>query len=400
MDGSGIHDDRSSVNSHQLQQQELVSFLYQRFRFGFFITLFVALVGSTMAYVELEIQGREQWVLGWCALLAVVIALRWRVLRRFFALKDRSYFHYQYWHRCFYVGAVMTGLMLGGGAALLMPYITANVQIILHAGLLAMCAGAIAYLSTSFRIYIAYMVTMMGPVTIWLFLQEESVSIVLSSLYLFFMIAGWISVRRMNELVNDALYYRYDNEALIDDLQRLLDSVSQSNKALEKISTTDELTGVSNYRSFRVQLEEAWRQFQSNDLPLSMIKVNIDRFDEYNVRHGQEAGDSALREIAGMLSDQATHQGQVVARLQGAEFALLLPGTSCENARQLAQSIMRRVGERFSSAEGGAELTLSVGLGCQSVSPDSASRELLVRVDTALKLAKERGRNRLEVIEG
>ena len=200
MDGSGIHDDRSSVNSHQLQQQELVSFLYQRFRFGFFITLFVALVGSTMAYVELEIQGREQWVLGWCALLAVVMALRWRVLRRFFALKDRSYFHYQYWHRCFYVGAVMTGLMLGGGAALLMPYITANVQIILHAGLLAMCAGAIAYLSTSFRIYIAYMVTMMGPVTIWLFLQEESVSIVLSSLYLFFMIAGWISVLSMRSL--------------------------------------------------------------------------------------------------------------------------------------------------------------------------------------------------------
>ena len=44
MDGSGIHDDKRPVNSHQLQQQELVSFLYQRFRFGFFITLFVVVV--------------------------------------------------------------------------------------------------------------------------------------------------------------------------------------------------------------------------------------------------------------------------------------------------------------------------------------------------------------------
>jgi diguanylate cyclase (GGDEF)-like protein len=45
-------------------------------------------------------------------------------------------------------------------------------------------------------------------------------------------------------------------------------------------------------------------------------------------------------------------------------------------------------------------LTVSVGLGCQSVAPGSSSRELLVRADTALKLAKERGHNRLEVLEG
>ena len=68
----------------------------------------------------------------------------------------------------------------------------------------------------------------------------------------------------MNRLVNDALYYRYDNESLIEDLQRLLQSLSQTNKALEKISTTDELSGLSNYRAFRVRLEDIWRQSGGN----------------------------------------------------------------------------------------------------------------------------------------
>ncbi len=363
----------------------------------------MSLLASMMAYVELAIQGREHWVVAWFGLLCLVMALRWRLLQRFLAIRNKSYFPCHYWHQNFFIGAVITGLMLGGGVALLMSHITTNVQIVLHSMLLALCAGAIAYLSISFRIYISYMVAMMGPVTIWLFLQQNSVSYVLSCVYIFFMIAGWISVKRMYELVNDALYFRYDNEALIEDLQRLLESVSQSNKALEKISTTDELTGISNYRAFRVHLEEIWRQYHGNSLQISLIKFNVDHYDEFNAQHGQEAGDRHLREIAAMLSDHIDHKNQMVARLQGAEFALLLPGISCENARQTAKTIMRDLRKRkIGNAREGSQsyLTMTVGLGCQAVRPGSASRELLVRVDTALKLAKERGRDRLEVLEG
>ncbi|MDH3220361.1 MAG: GGDEF domain-containing protein [Gammaproteobacteria bacterium] len=391
------------VSSHHLQQQELVAFLYHRFRFGIYITLLVSLLASALAYVELAIQGREHWVVGWFALLCLILLLRWRVLQKFLSMGNKAYFHYQLWHRRFFVGVTVTGLMLGCGAALLMPYITTNVQIILHSMLLTMCAGAIAYLSTSFRVYITYMITIMLPVTIWLFLQQNSTSYVLSSLYLFFMIAGWISVMRMNELVNDALYYRYDNEALIEDLQRLLQSVSQSNKALEKISTTDELTGISNYRAFRVQLEEVWRQYMGNNLPVSLVKFNIDYYHEFNAHYGQEAGDRYLRQLATLLSDQVSHKSQVVARLQGAEFALLLPGVSCENARQIAQQIIDELAHRkieHVKSRGQPYLTVSAGLGCQTVAQGTSSRELLVRVDTALKLATERGRDRLEVLEG
>ncbi len=353
--------------------------------------------------MELSIQGRERWVVGWYLLLCLILLLRWRVLQQFLGIRNKAFFLYQRWHHRFFVGVVATGLMLGCGAALVMPYITSNVQIILHAMLLTMCAGAIAYLSTSFRVYISYMLTLMLPVTVWLFLQNNPVNYVLSCLYIFFMIAGWISVKRMNELVQDALYYRYDNEALIEDLQRLLESVSQSNKALEKISTTDELTGISNYRAFRVHLEDIWRQYQGNNLQVSLIKLNVDYYHEFNAYYGLETGDLYLRQIAGMLSNQLNHRSQMVARLHGAEFALLLPGVSCENARQVAQDFMQELAQKkieHARSRAGPYLTVSVGLGSQTVSAGSSSRELLGRVDTALKLASERGRNRLEVLEG
>jgi diguanylate cyclase (GGDEF)-like protein len=353
--------------------------------------------------VELAIQGRGHWVIGWFVLLCLVMFVRWLYLQKFLQIQNKAYFPYQLWHDRFLVGVVATGLMLGCGAALLMPYITINIQIILHSMLLTMCAGAIAYLSTSLRVYIIYMVTVMLPVTIWLFLQQNSATYVLSFLYLFFMVAGFVSVKRMHELVNDALYFRYDNETLVEDLQRLLQSVSQSNKALEKISTTDELTGVSNYRAFRVHLEDVWRQYRGNNVQLSLIKLNIDYYHEFNAHYGQEMGDRRLQEIARMLSDQVSHKSQMVARLHGAEFALLLPGVSCENARQIARQIMQDLAHKQIEHVGSRiqpYLTMSIGLGSQLASPDSNSRELLVRVDTALKLAKERGRDRFEVLEG
>ena len=390
------------MSSHHLQQQELVAFLYDRFRMGRHITLFVSTLAALLAYVELSIQGRELWVLLWFGILCLVMLLRARQLKQFLLIRHHGYFPYQQWHDKFMVGVVVTGLLLGCGAALVMSYITINLQIILHSLLLTMSAGAIAYLSTSLRVYIAYMVTIMLPVTIWLFLQERSATYLLSLLYLFFMIAGFVSVKRMHQLVNDALYYRYDNETLIDDLQRLLQSVSQTNKALEKISTSDELTGVSSYRAFRVHLEDVWRQYQDSKLPMSLIKLNIDYFYEFNAHYGQQVSDRQLQQVARILNDQLTHPSQMVVRLHGAEFALLLPGMSCEDARQIALAIRTALADlEIEHAKSGCSkyLTMSIGVGSQAVTPRSFSRELLVRVDTALRLAKERGRDRLEVLE-
>lgn len=391
-----------NISSYHLQQQELVQFLYSRVTVGMLITLFISAVASGLAYFELSIQGRENWVLAWFALLCVILFARLRLLQKFEDLPNKEYFSYQEWHRKFFIGVVASGLMQGCGAAALMSFVTPNVQIMLHSLLLSLAAGAIAYLSMSLRIYISYLVTIMLPVTIWLLSRQTPDGYVLGSLYLFLMTAASFSVKRMNVLINDALYYRFDNETLVEDLQRLLASVSKSNKALEKISTTDELTGASNYRAFRVELEQVWRQHRGTNIPVSLVKLNIDYYHEYNAHYGLELGDLHLREIARLLMAETSHQNQMVARLNGAEFAVLLPGISCENARLLMLRVIHALEDKkFENAKSKINpyLTLSVGLSCQLISDKSSSRELLAKVYNALKTAKAKGGNRIGIVE-
>lgn len=379
-----------------------MSFLYSRVKVGILITLFISAVMSVLAYIELSIQGRQQWVILWFAGMCLVLTARYRLLCLFRKIENKRYFPHLVWRNRFYLGVVVTGLMQGGGAAWLIPYVTINLEIILHSVLLGLSMGAIAYLSTSLLVYISYLLTMVVPVTIWLFAQQTPDGYVLTLLYIFMICVGSMSVKRMNVLLNDALYYRFDNETLVEDLQKLLDSVSRSNKALEKISTTDEMTGVSNYRAFRVRLEEVWREYQSTTSPISVILLNIDYYYEYNAVYGQELGDRNLCKIADLLKAEITHESQMVARLNGAEFGLILPGMSCENARLLilrVESELAKLHIEHRKNKSTPYLTFSAGLSSQLATPMTSSRELLGKADNALKLAKNKGRNRVEVIE-
>ncbi len=386
------------VGSLQLQQQELVSSLYDRVTVGILITLFVWTVVSIVAYIELSIQGRQDWVTYWYVFFCIVLLARYLLLRQFRALPRGNYFPYLEWHNRFFVGVVITGLMQGFGSAWLIYHVTPNLQIILHAALLGM--GAIAYLSTSRIIYTCYLLSILLPTTILLFWQQTWDGYVITLLYSFTIFAGSVSVKRMNILLNDALYYRFDNETLVEDMQRLLDAVSKSNKALEKISTTDELTGVASYRAFRVHLEEVWQQYRDTNNPISLVRINVDYYYEYNDYYGQELGDQNLCKIAGLLLTEVTHHSQMVARLNGAEFAMLLPGMSSENARLMVLRIQKGLADmeiENTKSKSSTLLTISAGLGCQAVTAKASSRELLGRAVMALKAAKRKGRNRLEI---
>jgi hypothetical protein len=194
------------ISSDHLQHQKVVNFLYDRASIGMLITLFISSVGSELAYLELSIQGREHWVLGWFAVFSLILISRYILLRRFLLIDNKNYFPHQQWHNRFYIGVVASGIMQGCGAVLLMPYVTTNVQFILHSLLLGMGAGGIAYLSTSLMTYIAYLITIMLPITIWLFFRNTLDGYILCFLYLFMMVAYSCGVKRMNILINDALY--------------------------------------------------------------------------------------------------------------------------------------------------------------------------------------------------
>lgn len=159
---------------------------------------------------------------------------------------------------------------------------------------------------------------------------------------------------------------------------------------IETLAYTDELTRLHNYRSFRVSLENAFRQCRAAGVPLSLVLMDVDEFKQYNDRFGHPAGNQVLERVGAAIRAElrATDIG---ARYGGDEFALILPNTTEEGARSLVQRIQERLDEELRSGEAGGEGLPVVRLtpGVASYPATAADPETLVKMaDEAMYLAK------------
>jgi diguanylate cyclase (GGDEF)-like protein len=156
---------------------------------------------------------------------------------------------------------------------------------------------------------------------------------------------------------------------------------------LHRLATYDGLTGCLNYQSFQATLIEEVERTERYRHPLSVVIADLDRFKAINDRHGHAVGDSALMSIASALR-AGVRSADLVGRIGGDEFAILLPETLTTDARQLVERLQMAV-DSVATPE---QLTLSFGLSTWHGPEDSPS-ELLRRADTALYEAKQNGRN-------
>lgn len=120
-------------------------------------------------------------------------------------------------------------------------------------------------------------------------------------------------------------------------------ALKQQSDRLRSIALTDGLTGVANRRSFDRELASLWRQAQRNQLPLSLIMLDVDYFKRYNDHYGHQAGDACLQQIAEAMQQPLNRPQDFVARYGGEEFACILPATDAAGARYIAEQLRREV---------------------------------------------------------
>jgi len=166
---------------------------------------------------------------------------------------------------------------------------------------------------------------------------------------------------------------------------------------LQKFSYEDALTGLKNRRYFDQLFQHEGAVAQRNDLPLSLLIVDIDHFKQFNDTHGHEAGDDALKIVAGILQKQF-RESDIVCRYGGEEFVVVMPGATSEAARGKASQLCEAVREVpiVHRERNIGMLTVSVGVASW---PDSGEKplQILTLADKALYRAKAAGRNRVEV---
>ncbi len=180
--------------------------------------------------------------------------------------------------------------------------------------------------------------------------------------------------------------------------KRTDEQILQLNHKLERMAMTDELTGLANRRSFFIQGNEEIRRARRYETPLSLIMLDIDRFKDINDTYGHEAGDACLQCIAKTLQKNG-REVDVMARLGGEEFGLLLPNTKAEDAGVLAER-MRRAIERESCFMQKQTIGITASIGVATYRHEMPNLDALLRnADTAMYRAKNQGRNRVVLLE-
>ncbi|RNF29284.1 diguanylate cyclase [Massilia aurea] len=169
-------------------------------------------------------------------------------------------------------------------------------------------------------------------------------------------------------------------------------------ESLRARSYIDGLTGIANRRHFDVALERELRRAQRADGALALLLVDIDSFKAYNDHFGHQQGDSCLTMVAQELAGMLKRPADLAARYGGEEFAAVLPDTTLEQARVLADRIRAHVaglGLQQAPAAHHPQVTLSIGVAAFDRARLNAPEALIEAADKALYAAKRGGRNRV-----
>ena len=166
---------------------------------------------------------------------------------------------------------------------------------------------------------------------------------------------------------------------------------------LETLAITDGLTRVYNHRYFQMRMEDELRRCKRYKQPLTVLVMDADHFKAINDRYGHSSGDAVLRDL-GTLLRESVRDTEIVARMGGEEFALLLPQTEVQQAQIAAERIRASIEAHPFRAVDGQPIRVTVSIGLAGYPPHGATRaDLLERADRALYAAKNGGRNQVSV---
>ena len=174
----------------------------------------------------------------------------------------------------------------------------------------------------------------------------------------------------------------------------------RTRQELRRQASTDYLTGASNRRQFMDRLQAEYGRIQrKNDISSCVVVLDLDHFKRVNDSFGHAAGDAVLRHVT-LLMRLGTRPLDVVARIGGEEFALLLPDTSSEDALALAERLRLRV-EQNPAQYRSAVIPVTVSIGVSAMRwTDGSAETALLRADRAMYAVKNGGRNGVNLGQG
>ncbi len=177
-------------------------------------------------------------------------------------------------------------------------------------------------------------------------------------------------------------------------------SQKDKEKELRNLSYIDPLTTLANRRHFDENYETIWMHGSQTRSKIAFIMIDIDFFKQFNDHYGHQAGDVCLKKVANALKKNIKRPGDLLARIGGEEFAVILPNSSKEGATQLAEQLRKSI-QSLQIAHNSSNykvITISLGIAITTITEKCHSANMLYQMaDEALYQAKSTGRNQYSV---
>lgn len=168
---------------------------------------------------------------------------------------------------------------------------------------------------------------------------------------------------------------------------------------LTELAIKDDLTQLSNRRHFQERAQDTLIQAQRHGAPTCLAILDLDHFKRINDTHGHAFGDEVLKMFA-RCSSSTLRPGDVLGRIGGEEFALLLPRTNLAAARQAVQRLLDQIARQVMVAPDGTSVRVTASAGLIEADAGASLSALYYQADQALYEAKNAGRNRIWTLEG
>jgi len=194
--------------------------------------------------------------------------------------------------------------------------------------------------------------------------------------------------------------YIWEFQVFTQTFNNLVSKIKSYQHKLESDSQTDGLTGINNRRFFEDSYDSAWRFSARNNLPISIIMIDIDFFKKYNDFYGHQEGDEALKSVAKILQVHTRRANDILARYGGEEFILLHQPDTYDHLTETLEGILDSINSaQIPHEKSGVSDHITVSAGACLVEDPGAwmkdNKDLAIKIaDQALYKAKDTGRNR------
>ncbi len=280
------------------------------------------------------------------------------------------------------------------------PYVATAAVVLV--GVSSIVVGASA---TRAGIHVAFWGTILATVSAYLVLglRVQLSAVAGGSIFAAFLLLGLISGTPIQQTMYGALLLACTNAAGLYagwQLERSARDAHALQSDLQRSEQTDRLTGVSDRRTFDRHLKSVWLQARRDGCGVAAVIVDLDYFRLYNDCYGHSAGDDCIRAVAEVLSRSVMRPLDMVARYDGAVFAIVLYDPSDDFVEDYVNDLCRRI-YKLEIPHKGSDVaaTVTVSIGAALIQPREglSSEHVIKSADDALYEAKDRGRNRAVV---